>query len=81
MRGTLFCRLETCGIGGMAGGMLFWSTAGSGGTAGGGPMSFGKLATKPSFDGAVLLAERCSSAGNACGTARLSSAKYTKCIA
>lgn len=73
--GTLFWRWfpGICGIGGMAGGKLL-NTAGSGGTGGGPIFATSKFATKWSLWALALRALRCSSTGNDCGIARLSSA-------
>lgn len=70
--GTLFWRWLP-GIGGMAGGKLL-NTAGNGGTGGGPIFATSKFATKWSLWALALRALRCSSAGNDCGIARLSSA-------
>lgn len=72
--GTLFWRFDICGIGGIAGGKLL-KTAGNGGTGGGPILATSKFATKWSLWALTFRPDRCNSAGNVCGIARLSSAR------
>lgn len=75
--GTLFCKFDARGMGGIAGGTLPIETgnaANTGGTGGGGAMSFGKFAMKPLSVPLDFRDDFCNSGGNVCGTARLSNA-------